>query len=306
MKKYTISNKVYLLALATILIVGCTKVKSSQSEETIEKSSASIVEKQYSTHNYVGWYCPDNLNGFPAVNTHEWKNVPVIIDHLPNEEEVKSGASLILVDTNEYPEANPLPIELPRLAHFYCEQTKRKELVIIIQAIQVESDSIVGFRFLHGGNGSAHLQDVTLLSEDEAENIPYGKFVSLKITINAPSIKVQDILSLPSYLGELKPYLSPKAQGKSFWRGSTNINYHYPESGQVSSVYANMLFGNFYAQNTYNNDLKFAEKFLLLENETATTTDLIIVCGPFGNDYETEDASLKQWTNKVKQLSEAN
>lgn len=304
MIKYAITKKIQFIALATILVIGCTKVKSSQSDESVKQTNPLEVKEQYSLHNYGGWYCPDNLKGFPPVDLVDWQNVPVITDRLPNEEDVRSEASLILVDTNKHPEARPLAIKLPSLAEYYCEHTRRKELVIIIQAIHVGSDSIVGFRFLNGGNGSAHLNEVSLLSNFKYKNLPTGKFVSLKISINAPSIKVQDVLSLPAYLGDLKPYLSPEAQGKSFWRGSTNINYHYPKSGKVSSVYANILFGNFYAQNTYNNDLQFAEKFLLLEDETSTSTDLIVVCGPFGEDYDSQKAVLERWTAKVKELSE--
>ena len=29
-------------------------------------------------HKYGGWYCPDNLNGFPAVDINNWENVPIV------------------------------------------------------------------------------------------------------------------------------------------------------------------------------------------------------------------------------------
>lgn len=50
-----------------------------------------------------------------------------------------------------------MDIVLPKLAQFYNEYSKKTEVVIVIQAIEIEGDSIVGFRYLNGGNGSLSL-----------------------------------------------------------------------------------------------------------------------------------------------------
>ena len=47
---------------------------------------------------------------------------------------------------------------MPKLARFYNIHSGKRELVIIIQALNISNDSIVGFRYLNGGNGSARLR----------------------------------------------------------------------------------------------------------------------------------------------------
>ena len=71
----------------------------------------------------------------------------------------------------------------------------------------------------------------------------------------------------------------------------------------MTSAYANELFGNYYVQNDYDS-LSFTEKFLVFENEETKSTQLEIVCGPFIDDYETQKQLLKNWAQKVKELSE--
>ena len=46
------------------------------------------------------------------------------------------------------------------------------------------------------------------------------------------------------------------------------------------------------------------EKFLLLRDEETNQTELKIVCGPFKDDFETQQFVLHQWAEKVKELSE--
>jgi len=66
---------------------------------------------------------------------------------------------------------------MPKLVRYYNEYSKREDLIIVIQAINVENDSIVGFRYLNGGNGSARLNEVRFLADNEIEMIPASRFV---------------------------------------------------------------------------------------------------------------------------------
>jgi len=260
---------------------------------------------QKPSHQYGGWYCPDNLNGFPAVNLKEWKNVPVINGRLPTEEEAKSEKSLIFVDTKKYPTAKAMDIELPKLAKFYNHHSKKTEIIIVIQAIEIQKDSIVGFRYLNGGNGSAHYKEVTFISENEVATISDAKFVSFNININASDDKVWEVMTQSTFTNKLQPVFDIKNYLTNDWKTKSNINYNYTNLKNMTSEYANKLYGCWYIQNDYLIDsVGYVEKFLLLRGEEANQTELKIVCGPFKDDFETQQFVLHQWAEKVKELSE--
>ena len=71
-------------------------------------------------HKYGGWYCPDNLNGFPAVDIHNWEDVPVINGRMPTQDETQTEASLIFIDIEKYPNAKPLDLKMPQLGYSLC------------------------------------------------------------------------------------------------------------------------------------------------------------------------------------------
>lgn len=290
-----------LVSAFLILLIGCTNAENQPTKESDNVNN----NKKETTHNYGGWYCPDNLNGFPAVDLKDWRNVPVVIGRLPTEAEARNGSSLIFVDTKAYPTAKAMNMELPRLATFYNENTKKKEVIIVIQAIEVESDSIVGFRYLNGGNGSAHLREVTFITENEAANIANARFVSFDITINASYDKVWEVMTKPKYTSELQPIFDKKNSLSKDWRTSTNFNFHYANNNERTSKYDDLLFGNLYLQNDYLiKGVSYVEKFLLLYNEEANQTTIKVTCGPYNQDFETQQSILNEWTKKVKELSE--
>ena len=67
-----------LCTLCFTTLMSCSQnnktVKNNKSEKPIEKVSSTKQEP----HRYGGYYCPDNLGGFPAVDINNWKNVPVV------------------------------------------------------------------------------------------------------------------------------------------------------------------------------------------------------------------------------------
>ncbi len=293
MKKLFVST--FLIAM-----VGCTTAENKPAQE---KQKDETTKK--TTHKYGGWYCPDNLNGFPAVDLKDWKNVPVINGRLPTEEEAKSEKSLIFVDTKAYPDAKAMDIKLPKLAKYYNDYSKKTEVIIVIQAIEVEKDSIVGFRYLNGGNGSAHYKDVTFISENEVATISDAQFVSFNIAINASDDKVWEVMTQSKFTSKLQPLFDIKDYLNKDWKTKSNINYNYTSLKNMTSEYANKLFGCWYVQNDYLIDnVGYVEKFLLLRSEEANQTELKIVCGPFKDDFEAQQFVLHQWAEKVKELSE--
>lgn len=300
-----IKNLNLIVALSLCSSMACSQNNTTDKMNTIETSDQNNESNKSVPHQFGGWYCPDNLIGFPATDLNNWKNVPVVRDRMPTKEETQNGKSLIFIDTKKYPNARSLDFTLPKLANIYNIHSKRDELIIVIQAIKVGTDSIVGFRYLNGGNGSARFNEVNFLSDQEVQLLPPNRFVSHTISINAKSEKVSQVLSQPEYAESLQPDLDKEKALNSVWRETTNVNYHYPGSGMLTASYADILFGNFYIQNDYDS-LNFTEKFLLLENNLTKQTVLKIVCGPFGDDFEKQKSSILDWAHKLKTLSENN
>lgn len=289
-----------LVLLCTISLTSC-----SQNDETVENEKLEVSTEKIETepHKYGGWYCPDNLNGFPPVDIANWKNVPVVNNRMGTKEDSQNGSSLIVVDLLKYPNAKVLDITVPKLASIYNEYSKREDLIIVIQAINVDNDSIVGFRYLNGGNGSARLKEVKFLTDDEIAIIPKSNFVTYNVSINAPQDEVWEILTNSENAESLQTVFDKDNNLTSDWRESSNVNYHYEKTGALISSFANKLFGNFYVQNDYEY-LQHNQKFLLIENEITKNTELKIVCGPFESDFNTQKVIIEQWAKMVKELSE--
>ncbi len=298
-------NKIFqiLILLFITIFVSCSQNNKNVDNKEVEVSNQRAETIKTEPHRYGGWYCPDNLNGFPPVDITNWKNVPIINGRMATKEETQNGTSLIFVDALKYPNAKVLDIAMPKLASFYNEYSKREDLIIVIQAINVDNDSIVGFRYLNGGNGSARLKEVRFLSDNEIEMIPASRFVSYNIKIKATQDMIWEVLTKSENAETLHSNFDLDYKPKTDSKETSNVNYHYANTGALISSYADKLFGNFYIQNDYD-ILHYNEKFLLLENKETQITELKIVCGPYGDDYETQNTIVKNWAQKVKEMSE--
>ena len=296
-----------------LLVIGgstqftsCSQKKENAISLNIDKSKENIREEKQERHNYGGWYCPDNLNGFPAVAINNWKNVPVVNGRLPTREETQNGSALIYVDPAKFPNAKPLNMQMPKLASYFNESSKKDELVIVIQALNILKDTVVGFRYLNGGNGSARLNEIKILKENEINQIAASNFVSLSIQIKAPQKAIWDIITNPGYYSSLQDIFDPQGTANIKWNNSSKVNFKYVKPGVLTSEFAANLYGNHYIQMDFKqgND-SYVEKFLLLENEETKSTELKIVCGPYSLDeFETQNEILKKWAQKVKEFSE--
>ena len=291
-----------LLVFCLTSLSACSQDREPARSNGLETDQISGLERT-EPHRYGGWYCPDNLNGFPAVDIKDWKNVPVVNGRMATKEETQNGTSLIFVDTDKYPNSKPLDMTMPKLAVFYNGSSGREELIIVIQAISVENDSIVGFRYVNGGNGSAGLGDVRILDDSEIKRIPASRFFTKDIEINAAPSKVWDVLTKPENAKALQQYIDKAQTPKADWIENSNLNYHYANSGNLTAAFADKLYGNYYIQNDYDQN-SFTEKILLLEDEETQHTELKIVSGPYGADYESQKENLNNWAQKVKELSE--
>ena len=295
------------LALVCIFtLMSCIQNIKTTENIIIEKPVGKANTVPQAPHNYGGWYCPDNLNGFPAVDLLNWKNVPVVNERLATKEETQNGTSLIFVDTEKHPDAKPLDIKMPKLARFYNVSTKKEELIIVIQAVKISNDAVVGFRYLNGGNGSARLNEVTFLTEDAIENLTPTRFVVQNITINATPSVIWEVLTKPEYYKTLQAIFDPESALIPDLNTDSKVNFKYRNGGDITSEFAANLYGNHYIQiDSKLNDSHYVEKFLLLDNEDANNTELKIVCGPYSKvDFEIQNKILSNWSKKVKALSE--
>ena len=299
----TIKSIKNIFALLMITNFGCSQPSENHIDNQVKHQQKDKTEFSKKPHRYGGWYCPDNLFGFPAVDISHWNTVPVIRNRFPSKEETQTEASLIFVDTLEYPNSSVLDMNLPKLARFYNRSTKRSEYVIIIQAFRVNNDSIVGFRYLNGGNGSAHLAEVTLLKEAEIDSMPKSKFVSIDLTIKGTEEKVWKVMTDINYSNI---FISIKEKDDNIpenWRDSTNFNYYYSNSGQSLSRFAQKHFGNFYLQNDYSY-LNYSEKIFLKSNISDGSCTVKVVFGPFLSDIDSQRKTIVNWIESVKFISE--
>ena len=303
-----------ILLLVIICLSSCDKnIAVAQVEKTDFKIEEPIKAKFTSIHEYGGWSCPDNLRGFPPVNLKDWEQIPVINDRLPTKEETQTGISLMYFDTTEIPDARPLDMKMPRLARYYSDYTKKNELVIAIQAVIASSDTVVGFRYLNGGNGSAWLGEVAFLSDEERAELGSTPFVDQQLTIYAPKEKIWEVITGPQYAKELGEMFDKGAYIESAWEPNAKVHFKYGPDQTVSTGIITALWAHLYIQVDYNFDgYHYAEKFLLLENKDMAisqphlnnSTQLKIVAGPYGEDYEAQKVVWNNWAQKVKELSE--
>jgi len=265
--------------------------------------SQNSVDKE--PHKYGGWYCPDNLTGFPAVDINNWESVPVVNGRMATKQETQNGTSLIFVDDEKYPDAKPLDIKMPKLARFYNYRSGKEETIIVIQALNISNDSVVGFRYLNGGNGSARFDEVRILSDNEIRYILPSRFVTLNIKINATKDEIWEVLTKSEYSKILQTIFDKENKLKSDWNKSSKVNFIYLYGGFITSEFAGNLYGNQYIQIDSEYEIyQYVEKFLVSENDQTKKSELHIVCGPYGDDFEDQIFILNAWAQKVKELSE--
>lgn len=278
------------------------------SKDTVEQSTGELdIHLNYENkeaHRYGGWYCPDNLNTYPAVNLADWNKVPVVEGRLPTEEEARGEASLILVDTEKYPNAKALNTPLPQLAKYHNPYTNREDVIIIIQAIKIQEDSIVGFRFLNGGNGSARLNEVQFITQENARTMIGGKFVQHELKIKAADSTVWSLMTAPENATLMQITFDPQNKLAANWRSEAQLNYYYASKDQLVNTHiSDNFWGNCYVQNDFKQNL-YTEKFFLIREKDKSFCTLKIVCGPYLDDYPLQEKILLNWAKRIKDLGE--
>ena len=303
--------RVLLRPLLSFLLIsasaaGCASPDSSEvsveAADTTANKAKMVAQTHQEPHEYGGWYCPDNLTMFPPVNVRDLHNVPVVTDRLPTREETRSGKSLIYIDESKHPNANPLPMELPRLARYYNESTQKNELIVVIQAITVEGDSVVGFRYLNGGNGSAWLNEVEFLSDSEVESLPDTLFFNRELEFGCTPKAIWSVITNEKYARTLGGFFAEGAYVQSSWRRGEKVHIMI-EDQEVATGNITASWEELYLQIDFNFDgVHYVEKYLMLEGENGSVK-LMVAAGPFGPDAADLIAAWNKWFMKVVELA---
>jgi len=290
----------------TFFILCCILIGCNTPEDSTSKKLELVKETRHNkSHPYGGWSCPDNILGFPALSLEEAQKVIAIEGRLPTKEETQDGRSLIFIDTGRYENAKALDLDLPRVATYYSTYTKKDELVLVIQAVVVEEDTIVGFRNLNGGNGSSWLDEIRFLTDSELKELEIGSFVSDKIDINANGDVIWKIITGKAHPIVLGGKYGEGAYIESNWQPNEKIEVKY--SPGITAIYGLVTASwiNRYLQIDYElKDVNRVEKFLLREGPTKGTTEFHIVSGPYTSDLEQQKKEKRKWLMKLKVLSE--
>jgi len=294
-----------LLIINTFLFTSCAQIDDSKNATNTIASEQTIKVKYKTIHAYGGWSCPDNLRGFPAVNIKELDKVPVVNDRLPTKEETQNGTSLMYFDTTEIPGARPLDMTMPRLARYYSKYTRKNELIIVIQAVVAENDTVVGFRYLNGGNGSAWFGEISFLSDEEIDQLEPTPFISIEKDIYAPPDKIWDVITSVAHARFLGEVFGDGTYNESVWTAESEVHVKSSSGKIVRTGLLSACWVDLYIQIDYNIDgYHYVEKFLMLPNKFTNSTQLLIVSGPYGKDFKTKTTEWQNWLQKVAAIIE--
>lgn len=293
----------YLILIGlSIFVTSCLEPSEQITKQNREQEDC---KQNSQAHKYGGWYCPDNIRTFPAVDLDSISNVPVISNRLPTKEETWNGHSLIYIDTLIHPNARAINIDLPRLARYNNKFTKKDELVIIIQALDIDGDSIVGFRYLNGGNGSSWLKEISFVDENETKALGNTPFVSQEIKMLAPKHKVWDLITKPEYAKLLGSEFGEGLYIESDWTLDSEVKFKNANDETLSTGIVTASWENMYIQVDYNfSGYHYVEKYLILEDEDNNSISLHLTAGPYSSDFEDQKVVWRNWLNKIKELAE--
>ena len=303
-----------LIALGLLSFFSCDNLEHNTDKgnniatETKQLSAESEPQKENQRrepHQYGGWYCPDNLNGFPVVDFLDWADVPVVNGRMATQEDTWNGSSLMFIDMAKYPDAKTMDITTPKLARYYNEYSQNDELIIVIQAVTVENDSVVGFRYINGGNGSARFNEVEFLTDSEVENLKSSRFISQTIAIDAKAKDIYTVITDPIYAKRLGEGFYEKAIYESDWSRDSKVVVKDATGVVLRTGRLTAAWPSLYIQIDYNFDgANYVEKLFLSSDEKGENTELILVAGPFNDNFNEQKESWNSWCHTLKVLSE--
>lgn len=297
-----------LISLIVSMFFAFTSCSREDNEVEIPENKEEKIEHTVSNkkkaHQYGGWYCPDNF-GFVPVDIQKLDQVPAISGRLPSKAELEANMSLIEIDTIKYTDAKALDMKLPRVAKTYAAGKSTSELIIVIQAIVVSGDTIVGYRFPNGGNGSAYLSEVSFLSEEELAGLGSQPFFYSTSLIKASKEEIWKVMTQSDYFKSLARKFNEPAFNSSFWTLDSPVRLKSNTKTEQAKGYMGMVFGNAYLEINYNrNGFHYSEKLLMIENHEEKTTEFFFASGPFPEGFEKQESKWERWVAEIQKNSE--
>lgn len=286
----------------SILFSACSQEikgeEDSQEQEKTETSDAGSDEKP-NVHKFGGWYCPDNF-GFVPVDISNLDEIPAVVGRMPAKWETKTGRALMYVDPLEFPQAKALDMELPALAYVSHPYADFKELAIIIQAFVVDTDTVVGYRFPNGGNGSAWYNQVDLLSEDEIADLAPTPFLFEQFEIKTTKETIWEVFKKSDVAKKISKQFKETRLTKSNWTENLEINLGYENANDLGTGYVANVWGNLYMQIDFvTNGQHTSYKFMVSEDKETGVCTISVAAGPYANNFETK---TEDWESLIASL----
>jgi hypothetical protein len=104
------------------------------------------------------------------ISPTEWRGTPCLSGRIAVEADVKEGRAVFFVKGG----SNPAPIQLPCCALQMREDGSTTQ-VVVIQAEYVDGKTLLGVRFLSGGNGICLSTDVQMIESGFEPSLPPNK-----------------------------------------------------------------------------------------------------------------------------------
>lgn len=293
-----------LLISCNVVITSCGQNETTEAtpEVTIEVSDNADTYSE--PHQYGGWYCPDNLRGFPPIDIAEYDRIKVVSDRLPTQEETRNGTSLMYFDTTKIPDARPLPIKLPQVARIHSEHNGFNELIIVIQAVVAGSDTVVGFRYPSGGNGSAWYGQVSFLTDQEITKLKPSPMIHIESEINASKEKIWEAFTRTSYAKQVARLFNEEEFFGSPWSEHAQLHLNLETDTLTARGMVSSMWGMLYMQIDYNrNGFMYTEKMMLFGNDAGGST-LNFVTGPISENLDAQQNAWQRWKSELKKSSE--
>lgn len=299
-------NTISTLILLVLIFAACSgQEKAGEESGNKYKMPVPGQNNTKKPHQYGGWYCPDNF-GFVPVNIQNLDEVPAISNRLPKHQELQDHMSLIEVDTFKFPDARALKMDLPRLARIYLDWKGMSELIIVIQAIIVSEDTVVGYRFPNGGNGSARIGNVNFLSDEEISKLGSQPFFYSQTKLHSTKEELWKAISKTEYAKELGVKFDQTDFFSSEWNPNAQAHLNYNTKEERAKGHIGMVYGNLYLHIDYIRDgFHYSEKLLMIENQEDNTTELFIASGPYPDDFDKQKLHWSNWLVSVVESTEA-
>ncbi len=111
-----------------------------------------------------------DTNLWTAIDIKSWDKTQVITDRVATEDDVKKGLAVYYIDDNSV-DHSPYKTTLPKLAYLINADTKKEELVIVIQIEIVQKDTVAGFKNIDGRKGACMLYELKFLNDEKIKSV---------------------------------------------------------------------------------------------------------------------------------------